>query len=144
MLTGCNSQIYNPVISNEFEADATYTIGDFSYKCNIVKTEQDVSITANSTYAQGLTISCDGKNVTYKRNDMEKSISCDDVDCTNPALILYQVLFSLEDAQVQLVGDEYQYTSKTDAGDYVFIQGKDNSYKSLLISQADIEITFSS
>lgn len=144
-LCSCSAKIYTPVINQQFDLNAVYKTGDFSYNCRIVKDDKKLSVTALSSYAKGTTISFDGKTVTYEMKDMKKDIDASVVDKTNPAIVLYEVFKSLENADTNhAVKDKntFCYTGKTSVGDFVFIQNTDNSFNSLEIKEADISVKF--
>ena len=142
LFIGCSPEKYTPVIKADLSLSAVYKTGDFSYSCKIVKKENEVSVIPVSTRAKGLVISCSGKEVTFKKNKFVKTFSVDEIDITNPAVILYQVFSSLDSAQVSLIEDEFTYTGNCSLGKYILTQKKDNSFKSLTVPQAEIEIIF--
>jgi hypothetical protein len=143
-LVGCSAKIYTPVINTEFELNAVYQTGDFSYNCEIVKNEDFVSVTPTSTNASGMIITYDGKNVTFNRNDMVKSISADEIVKTNPAVVIYEVfnyIETFENLDVQRIDNKYQYTGKTSLGNFILVQNDDNSIESIEIPTYNIIIT---
>ena len=87
-------------------------------------------------------ISCNGKEVSFKRKNFEKTFPIERIDKTNPAVILYQIFSSLDVAEVHLIDEEFIYTGNCSLGKYILTQSKDNSLKSLSIPQAEIEIIF--
>lgn len=141
-LFGCSAKTYTPVIDTAFSINAVYKTGDFSYFCKIDSCDNSISITPTTTYAEGMTITYDGKNVNFKKGNFSKSIDGDKIDSTNPAKILYEVFNYLDTSKVKRVGDTFQYTGKTSVGNFVLIQNDDNSLKSLSIPDAGITITF--
>ena len=143
LFSGCKTEKQTPVIKAEYTLSAVYKAGDFSYSCEIIKNENGVFVIPDSTKAKGMIISCNGKEVSFKRKNFETSFSIDKIDKTNPALLLYQVFSSLESANVNLIDGEYTYTGNCSLGKYILTQNKDNSLKSLSVPQAEIEINFS-
>jgi hypothetical protein len=143
-LTGCKAKNYTPVINTAFDVNAKYKTGDFSYSCEIVKNETSLSVTATSTKASGTTITFDGQNLTFVQGDLSKTISADNVEKTNPSIVLYEVFTSLEsdNCNVEKNGEQFKYTGKTSVGDYVLLQNSDNSYSNLYIQNADITVEF--
>ena len=142
LLAGCAAEQYTPVIKADYNLSAIYRAGDFSYSCKIEKAGNSISLTPTSTKAKGMIISCNGKEVSFKRKSFKKSFPIENIDKTNPAVILYQVFSSLDSAAVSLIDDEFIYTGSCSLGKYILTQKKDNSLKSLSIPQADIEINF--
>ena len=142
LISGCSANKYTPVINADYELSAVYKTGDFSYSCIIEKKGETVSITPISTRAKGMIISCNGKEISFKRKNFIKSFRIEEIDKTNPALILYRVLTSLDSAQTNLIDGEFTYTGKCELGKYILTQKKDNSFSSLSIPQADIKIEF--
>ena len=143
LFIGCSPEKQTPVINADFSLCAVYKTGDFSYSCKIVKKGETVSVIPSSTSAKGLVISCNGKEVTLKRKTFVKTFLFDEIDKTNPAVILYQVFSSLDSAQNKLIDDKFTYTGNCSLGKYILTQNKDNSFKTLTIPQAEIEINFS-
>lgn len=142
-LTACSTRVYTPVIKDEFTLDAVYETGDFSYTCRIVKTQQAVSITPTSTYAKGMSICCDGRNVTFTKDEKEMPFAMETLDITNPAIVLYEVFTSLADAEAVKNGDTYEYRGVVSAGNYLLCQNTQGDYVTLTLPAADIAITFS-
>ena len=142
LFSGCKAKEYTPVIKAEFKACAVYKTGDFSYTCEIIRTGDTFSISPTSTRAKGLVISCNGKEVSFKRNDFIKTFSVDELDKTNPAIMLYRVFTSLESADVKLIDGYFTYTGNSELGKYILKQDKNNAFVSLSIPQADINIDF--
>lgn len=144
-LCGCSAKSITPVITTDFTLNAVYKTGDFSYECVIEKKDGVLSVAPTSTRASGMFITYDGKTVTFDRHSMIYSFDKSEVDSTNPALVLYEVFSSVESMDlnaVEILDNEFRYSGKTSVGDYVLIQNIDNSYKSIEIADADINITF--
>lgn len=145
VLCGCSAKSYTPVINTEFETNAVYKTGDYSFICKIIKTKDSVTVIPTNTKAKGLMITYDGKIVTFKKDKMEKSFEGKLLDNTNPAMLIYNVFSYLEiaeDIEVKKVENEFQYTGKTPLGDFVLIQSNNNTLKSLSVPMADIYIEF--
>lgn len=145
LLCGCTAKSYTPVITTDFEMNAVYQTGDFSFDCVISKNGNVLCVTPTSTSATGMIITYDGKTVTFNRNNMIKEFDKNVIDSTNPAIVLYQVFLSVESTDlstVTLVNEQYQYTGKTDVGDFVLLQNNDNSFDTLTIPNANIKVTF--
>ncbi|MFR5875725.1 MAG: lipoprotein [Eubacterium sp.] len=145
VLSGCAAKIYTPVINTEFELNAVYHTGDFSYNCLIVKDESSLSITPTTTNAAGMSITYNGADVTFNKDGMKKTISADKINNTNPAIVLYEVfnyIETTEDLSVERVDDSFQYTGKTSLGNFILVQNKDNSFDYIEFPNADISIVF--
>ena len=143
--SGCTDKTYTPVIEDKFDASAVYTAGDFSYTCRIIKGDGYVSVTPTSTGAKGMTIKYDGETVSFTRNGMVKEFPRSSLDSTNPAVVLYEVFSSLENAperEVSLKNSTFHYVGTTSAGTFTLIQNKSNSIKSVSVPDAQIEIEF--
>ena len=142
LLSACATQKFTPVINEDYKLSAIYKTGDFSFSCDIEKHGDTISVTPSSTRAKGLVISCNGKEVTFKRNKLSKTFDISQLDKTNPAIILYQVFSSLPEAEVSLIDGVFTYTGTCSLGKYILKQNKTNELISLEIPQADIEVEF--
>jgi len=142
LFSGCKMRNYTPVINEDYKLSAIYKTGDFSFSCDIEKKGETVFVTPTSTRAKGLVISCNGKEVTFKRNKLIKTFDIYELDKTNPAIIFYQVFASLPDAEVHLIDGVFTYTGNCSLGKYILKQSKKNELLSLEIPQSDIYITF--
>lgn len=141
-LIGCSARTYTPVIDTELNLDAVYMTGDFSYFCKIHIVDGTVSITPTTTYASGMTITYDGKNAVFNRGKLSKSVDANSVDLTNPARLLYETFNYIDTSNYKCVGNTYQYTGKTSAGNFVLEQSCDGSLVSLKIPDANITVQF--
>lgn len=142
---GCSAKTYTPVLQTQFDLNAVYKTGDFSYDARIVRNEEGVFITPLSSYAAGMTISCDGKTVTFTQGDFVKSFDKSSLDSTNPAILLYEVfsyLEALEKVNSYVKDEDFVIKGKTSIGTFTLIQSKNNKMKSLSIPDANIEIEF--
>lgn len=142
LLSGCSAERLTPVINEDLKLSAIYKTGDFSFSCEIEKKGNEIKFTPTSTKAKGLIITCNGKELIFKRKNFSKSFKVDEIDKTNPALILYQVFSSLESAEVNLIDDKFCYKGNCSLGKYILKQNKDNSFHSLEIPMAEISIMF--
>lgn len=144
-LCGCSAKIITPVITTDFTLNAVYKTGDFSYECVIAKKDGVLSVSPTNTRASGMFITYDGRKVTFDRHSMSCSFDKAKIDPTNPAVVLYEVFSSAESMEpesVKMTDEGFRYSGKTTVGDYVLILNKDNSYKSIEIPDADINIRF--
>ncbi len=145
VLSSCSHKTYTPVLESNYDLKAVYKTGDFSYSCRIVKKDNFVSVTPLSTNAKGMVITFDGARVTFIRGSMKKEFARDEIDSTNPAVVIYEVFSSLENApeqEVKLKSSAFQYVGTTSVGTFTLIQNKSNSLKSISIPDAQIEIAF--
>ncbi len=96
LLCGCTNQKQPPATITDKSFDAVYTTGDFSFNCNIKWQNNTAYITSTSTNAAGLTISCNGREVVFTKGDMIKRESVDNIDKTNPAVVLWYVFTAVQ------------------------------------------------
>ena len=146
LLCSCASKTYTPVLETEFQKNAEFRTGRFSYTCRIVRKNSAVSITATSSYAKGTTIKCNGKTVTYIRKNVKKRFEREIIDSTNPAVLLYEVFEYLEGQKTlspKITDDGFLYEGKTSLGAFTLIQDRENRIVSITVPDADIEIIFS-
>lgn len=145
LLSGCTQRTFTPVINTDFNLNAVYKAGDFSYSCKISSSGDIVTIQPTSTKAVDLIIKCDGKKVYFNKDNFSKSFDFGEIDNTNPAKLIYGVFDCLkneENYEVKRVNDCFQYVGKAPVGNFVLIQNDDNTLKSLTIADANITINF--
>ncbi len=142
LFSSCSVKTYTPEIKSEFETDAVYTFGEFTYKCKIIKTADYVSVAPLETRASGMVIKCNGKSVTFTKGSFEKSFPVNDIDATNPAYALYCVFTSLDTASAEYRDGRYYFSSKIPAGEYILTVSKASEFISLSLPQAGISIEF--
>lgn len=141
-LTSCASKTYIPTVQTEFETKAKYTFGDFTYNCKITKTENFVTVEILDTKAAGLVIKCDGERVYFILGDTVRDNAVGEVDVTNPALILYQVFFSLNSAVSSVIDGGCVLSGTCGAGNYALTLSKAGDFKNLSLPSAGIVIDF--
>ena len=144
-LCGCVQKTYTPVLETEFDLNAVYKTGDFSYSCRIKRTKEYVSITPTSTNAKGMTIKFDGSRVYFLKDGMKKEFARDEIDSTNPAVVLYEVFSSIERVpppEVKIKNSAFNYVGTTSVGTFTLVQSKAEKLKSITIPDAQIEIVF--
>lgn len=145
VLSGCAAKIYTPVINTEFEVNAVYQTGDFSYNCKIVKKDGSISVTPTTTNAAGMIITYNGTDVTFDKDGMIRTMSAAKAEKTNPAIVLYEVFSYIEtadDLNAERIDDSFQYTGQTSLGSFVLVQNKDNSFDYIEIPNAGISVLF--
>ena len=134
-----------PVFDADLRYHAVYKTGDFSYSCTIVKENGVISITPTSTNAAGMTISCDGKTVTFQKEDLIKSYDMNTIDSTNPAVLLYEVFRYLDDTEtlnVGSVGELREVSGKTSVGNFTLTLNSDDTLNTLSVPAAMISVIF--
>ena len=142
LLSGCETRSYTPVINEDFKLSAIYTAGDFSFSCDIERKGGTVTLTPTSTRAKGTVISCNGKEVTFRRKGFVKTFDISEIDKTNPAVLLSGIFSDLPNAEVKLIDGVFTYTGKCMLGNYILRQNTDNTFKSLTLPQAGVEVVF--
>lgn len=91
------AQNENPPLQNtDTEFSAVYEAGDFSFNCNIKWSGGTAYVTVNNTNAAGLTLSCDGRQVTFSKGAMLHSEDKENIDPSNPALLMWEIFTALE------------------------------------------------
>ncbi len=144
LFCGCKIKTYTPELT-DFKQNASVSLGDFSYTCEICKNNGVVSVTATSTNAKDMCISYDGKMVSFVYCDMKCEFGGKEVEYTNPAVAIFNVFDYLENSDelnVSKTENGFKYEGKTNLGDFILLQNDDNSYKSLVFKDANINIDF--
>lgn len=145
VFTGCQAKSYNPVIDTSFCYDAIFTTGDFSFSATIEKVDDTVKIIVNDTLAKGLIIAYNGTEITFTKDKLTYTLEADNIDKTNPAIIIFDVFESLQnlaDITVQKTDNGFKYIGKTSVCQFVLIQNDDNTYRTLQIPDMDVTIEF--
>lgn len=139
LLVGCTQQNNIPTLCSEFSKNAVIKVGDFSYNADIKLSNNTVYVTATSTNAKGLTISCDGKNVTYSYGKMMKSVDISMVSKTNPAILIYNSIYSPN--EINLVNGKYIKTGMMNIGKYSLTIDKNGIPTNLEVNDICINFT---
>ena len=146
LLCGCQTKIYSPEIPEAFTQNATVTSGDFSYKCKICrKSDKSVNVEITSGRVKGLALTCYANEINVKSQNLSYSVSKDGASSLNIAAVLYDAFCCVENesaVKASKTDSGFVYKGKIPAGDFVLIQNPDNSYSSLSVSSAQIEILF--
>lgn len=145
LLCGCQAKVYTPVLNTDFSENAVFQTGDFSYNANVQRKEGVVSVKVNSTAAAGMVITYDGSTVTFNQNGMQKALSGENIDKTNPAVAIYDVFNYLDttaDLQCSKTENGYKYNGTSRIGEFNLIQNTDGTYNTIVFPQADLKITF--
>lgn len=108
LFVGCTKQTNIPNLNDEFTTNAIIQVGDFSYNAEIKWQNNVVYVTATSTNAKGLTMSCDGHNLIYSYCGMIKKADVTKINYDNPAVILYKA-FSNNDLLTGENGNPLSY-----------------------------------
>ena len=85
-------------------------------------------MTVNNTNAAGLTLSCDGRQVTFSKGAMLHSEDKENIDPSNPALLLWEIFTALENGG-----------TKCSLGNFEIAYDDNGTIKSIIV--ADIVIT---
>ncbi|MCH5320346.1 MAG: hypothetical protein J1E36_01185 [Eubacterium sp.] len=145
ILSGCKVKNYTPEIPLTIEQNVKVTSGDFSYECKICKTESDVTVTVNSTSAQGMTMIYDGENLSFSYNDFTYDINGKNFEKQNPAIVIYEVFDYInrtEQLNAKKIDNGFKYEGKISLGDFILIQNEDNSLSVLTMRNIDYKIEF--
>lgn len=145
VFTGCQAKSYAPVIDSSFCYDAVFTTGDFSFSATVEKSENIVTVTAKDTYAKGLTLTYDGTQITFAKDDLTYTLDAENIDKTNPAIIIYDVFIYLQNADkltVQKTEDGFKYSGNIGTCQFMLLQNEDNTFNSILIPDMDVTIEF--
>lgn len=144
MLCGCEMKTYTPEIT-DFQQNASVTSGIFSYTCKICRNNGEITVTATSTNAKGMSIFYNGEIVTFSYQDMNYQLEGDRIDKTNPAVAIYDVfdyILNTKPLNASKTEDGFRYDGKTDLGNFVLLQNDDFTYKSLYFNNANLNINF--
>ena len=128
LLTACSQNNKSPKIITASEFDAVYKMGDFSFDCTVKWQNSTAFVTVKSTNAAGMTISCDGRKVTFSKGKMLKRVPKDNVDSSNPARLLWEIFSAIENGG-----------TKTSLGDFEVVCDKKGNIQSITV--ADISLT---
>lgn len=145
LLSACSSGASPPATAPVFTVNARYTAGEFSYSCVVERTENAVSVTATSTAATGLCLTCDGSAVTFEKGDMAEAFPLSETRKTNPAAVLYSVfadVFGPAPPAPQEQDGLFYYRGSSAVGDYALSVNADGSLNTLSVPSAGISVVF--
>ncbi len=145
LFTGCEVKEYTPEIPMSFTQKAKVMSGDFSFECEICKTENEVKTTVSSTAASGMVMTYDGEVLNFNYREYSYDIDGAGFERSNISIVIYEVfdsLISLSQPNAKKIENGYQYYGKTSLGDFVLIQNENNTLRSLSIKSANLEIEF--
>ncbi len=145
LFTGCEVKEYTPEIPDAFTQRAKVMSGDFSFECEICKTEDQVITTVSSTSAQGMVMTYDGEILNFNYGEYAYDIDGNGFERSNVSIVIYEAfdnLISLSQPNVKKIEGGYQYYGKTSLGDFVLIQNDNNTLRSLTIKSANLQIDF--
>lgn len=137
---GCSAATNTVQLKSSYSQTATVKTGTFTYTANIKYDGKCVYITPTSTNASGMTISCNGKTVTFSRRDMLNKADKSKVSPYNPAVLLYDVLTSAELGKKS--NNNYIFGGKTSVGNYTLTVNESSELLSLNIPDAEFSIEF--
>lgn len=145
LFTGCEVKEYTPEIPDAFIQKAKVMSGDFTFECEICKTEGEVITTVTSTSAAGMVMTYDGEILNFNYGEYAYDIDGKGFERSNISIVVYEVfdsLISLSQPNVKKIEGGYQYYGKTTLGDFVLVQNDDNTLKSITIKSANLQIDF--
>jgi len=145
LFAGCQIKNYTPEIPVSFKNNVTVNSGDFSYQCEICKTEKTVTVSVLSTKAKGLKMTYDGKNLNFNYNDFSYDLDGSNFEKTNPAIVVYEVFDYINTAEAvnaKKIEGGFRYDGKVSLGDFILIQNDDNTFESLTFRGLDFAIDF--
>lgn len=145
LFAGCQAKNYTPELPLTFEQKATVTSGDFSFDCEICKTDEKVRVTVLSTNASGMVMTCDGEKLGFVFGDYAHSVNCAQFERSNTAVVIYETvryLTETENIEAEKTESGYRYNGKISLGDFVLTQNDDNTLGTLTVRSADYKIEF--
>lgn len=145
LFSGCKVKNYTPELPVDFNLSAAVTSGDFSFDCEICKNNGSVRVDVLTTSAQGLSMNCDGKSLTFVYDGCSYAVNASDFEKTNCAIVVYEVfdyLNSAERINVKKIEGGYKYEGKISIGDFILIQNDDNSLKEITMKASQYSIKF--
>ncbi len=145
LLSGCKVKEYTPVIPVSFTKDIVVYSGDFSFTCEICKTEKTVAATITNTNAKGMKMTYDGDILSFYYDDFSYDLDGSKFEKNNIAIVIYEVFNYIENTQdmnAKKLDDGYRYDGKISIGNFTLIQNDDNSLKSLEIKECDYRVEF--
>ncbi len=137
---GCSVATNTVQLKSSYSQTAAVKTGTFVYTANIKYDGKCVYITPTSTNASGMTISCNGKTVTFSRCDMLNKADKSKVSPYNPAVLLYDVLTSAEFGKKS--NNNYIFGGKTSVGNYTLTVNESSELLSFNIPDAEFSIEF--
>lgn len=142
--SSCSIQINTPEIPQSFTQNAVVTSGDFSFECEICKNNKYTAVTVKNTNAAGLVMTYDGKNINFKFDDYSQDISADNFEKANTAIIVYDVITSLQSNTVEkhIIDGGIKYEGETSFGKFILVQNDNSALKSLAFKNSDYSILF--
>ncbi len=145
VLSGCKIKEYTPVIPISFTNDVEVYTGDFSFSCEICKTEQSVTALVTNTNAKGMSMTYDGANLSFTYNDFSYDLDGSKFEKNNIAIVIFEVfdyINKTEDLNAKKLDEGYRYDGKISIGNFTLIQNDDNSFRSIEIKECDYKIIF--
>lgn len=144
ILCSCNMKINTPKMPSTFNQNAVVTLGDFSFDCEICKDESNVTAKINSTNANGLVMTYDGKNVNFKYNDFSYDIDGENFEKANISIIIFDVInvLSNENTKKYVIDGGIKYEGETNYGSFILVQNNDTTLKSLTFKDKEFKVVF--
>lgn len=143
-LTACKVKNYTPEIPAEFTQRATVASGDFSFECEICRSEKNVAVTVLSTSAKGMVMSYDGAKLGFKYNDFAYALDGRNFEQGNICIVIYDIMKALDtDAyRARKIDGGYRYEGSVDYGNFILIQNDDGSFADIAFSNRDYTVIF--
>lgn len=144
-LSGCKIKEYTPVIPETFKNDVTVYTGDFSFTCEICKTEQSVAALVTNTAAKGMTMTYDGNRLLFAYDDFSYDIDGSRFEKNNAAIVVFEVfdyISKTDQLNAKKIDGGYRYDGKISIGNFTMLQNDDNSLKSIEVKECGYKIEF--
>lgn len=135
---------YTPELPDELKQNASVSLGDFSYNCEICRNSENVTVTVLDTNAKGMVMMYNGNDLSFVYEDYSYSVNAENLEKTNVAIVIYQVFEALlcNDTASKKIENGYQYRGEIDLGEFVLIQNDDNTFKSITVIGPQMKIIF--
>ncbi len=144
LFCGCQAKNNTPKLT-DFKQKASVSLGDFSYTCEICKTDEVIDITITSSNAKDMCISYNGDMVSFQYDDIFLEYEGTKIDKTNPAVAIFnafEFIKNSENIDVSKTDNGFKYEGKTNLGSFILLLNDDLSYNSLEFKDANIKIEF--
>ena len=86
---------YTPELPDELKQNASVSLGDFSYNCEICRNSENVTVTVLDTNAKGMVMMYNGNDLNFVYEDYSYSVNAENLEKTNVAIVIYQVFEAL-------------------------------------------------
>ena len=143
-LSACTAALSLPPLPESFSGNARHTFGEDAFNCTVAREDSTVTVTVTDTLAEGLLMACDGEEVTFCYDGMQRSAALDSIDVTNPARLWWEVLAEVYGgtAAPQQQDGLTVYGGTCAAGAFTLSQNSDGSWNTLKVPAAGITVIF--